>query len=281
MESTQALIGAALLMGGLVLVPMVIALGKYWIPERNNFFARWGFTHFLTVALAWLAAMLVLSSIWGGLSDEPLGITESLALSSVVFAIPAGLVFVFASRLDPTGWRCLGFRKSGTGRSVLFGLCAYFLLLPALFGTTLFWPWLLEQLGGEPQAQEVMKSFIGLEGAGQWLLPAIFAVLVLPFFEELLFRAFLQPLLVQNFREVGGIVITSALFAALHGISVFLPVFGLALIMGSVMQRTQRFAACWAIHATHNGLILGLVLFAPFAQEMIDSTGLLALLSFP
>jgi hypothetical protein len=82
----------------------------------------------------------------------------------------------------------------------------------------------------------------------------------LPFVEELFFRGFLQPLLVQNFRDKGGVVLTAAIFGALHGASSFLPIFGLALVLGGVMLRTQRLMAAWAIHALHNGLQIGLIL---------------------
>jgi membrane protease YdiL (CAAX protease family) len=82
------------------------------------------------------------------------------------------------------------------------------------------------------------------------------AVLVLPYFEELIFRGFLQPLLVQNLGDRGGVVATSAVFAALHGASPFLPIFGLSLILGGVMLRTQRLVGSFAVHALHNGLML-------------------------
>lgn len=276
-ERMQQLLGLALLLSGIVIVPMVIALGKLWIPERNNFFARWGFTHFVQIVLMWLATTFLLSLVWTSIAGEETSLQKSLLFSALVFLGPTLLIFRFAAKLDPDGIRCLGLRGAGSLRSVLYGLSAYALLLPALFGTTLIWPWLIEWVGIEHEAQEVMRAFLDMDPA-QMVLPLLLAVVVLPFFEELVFRAFLQPLLVQNFREVGGVVLTSALFAALHGISVFLPVFVLALIMGGVMQRTQRFAACWAIHALHNGLMLALVLYSPGARELMDSSALLSLI---
>ncbi len=42
--------------------------------------------------------------------------------------------------------------------------------------------------------------------------------------------------------------------AALHGPSAFLPIFGLSLVLGAVMLRTQRLVAAWGIHALHNGI---------------------------
>jgi membrane protease YdiL (CAAX protease family) len=276
-EGIRVLVGASLVTVGLILVPLLIALSKVWIPERNNFFARWGFTHFVLVVLVWLAGVLVypplLSSIYGGELD----LLGNLLLMALIFLGPAILIFRLAAKLDPDGIRCLGFRAEGSLRCALFGLSSYILLLPAIFGTTLVWPWVLEVIGYEAEPQSIMQEFLAQGTSGIWL-PLLFAVLILPFFEELVFRAFLQPLMVQNFREVGGVVLTSALFALLHGFSLFLPVFALALVMGSIMQRSQRFVACWAIHATHNGLILLLVLYSPGARDLLEANGLISLL---
>ena len=76
------------------------------------------------------------------------------------------------------------------------------------------------------------------------------------------FRSFLQPVLVRRFGDKAGVVLAALLFAAVHGISPFLPIFGLALVLGSVMLRTQRLSAVWAIHALHNGLMLGVLFLA-------------------
>jgi hypothetical protein len=40
--------------------------------------------------------------------------------------------------------------------------------------------------------------------------------------------------------------------------------------MGGVMLRTQRFVACWAIHAAHNGLIVSALLYLPAARELVS-----------
>lgn len=46
---------------------------------------------------------------------------------------------------------------------------------------------------------------------------AVMAVTVAPLFEEMLFRGFIQPLLVRSFGLIVGIVLTAALFGSLHG----------------------------------------------------------------
>jgi membrane protease YdiL (CAAX protease family) len=131
-------------------------------------------------------------------------------------------------------------------------------------------------MGSVPETQEVMTAFYGLQG-WELLVPALFGVLIQPFCEELLFRSFLQPLLVQNFREVGGVLITSLIFGAMHGLSVAGPTFVLSLIMGGVMQRTQRFSACFCVHALHNGMTIFLITHYDEAREFADVGGWLKL----
>ena len=46
---------------------------------------------------------------------------------------------------------------------------------------------------------------------------AVVAVVLAPLFEELLFRGFIQPLFSRTFGTIAGIVLTAALFGALHG----------------------------------------------------------------
>jgi membrane protease YdiL (CAAX protease family) len=85
-------------------------------------------------------------------------------------------------------------------------------------------------------------------------LGAALVIFVLPFFEELVFRGFLQPLFVQNLGDRGGVFLTSLVFAIPHGDSAFLPIFGLALLLGSLKLRTQRLSAPYAVHALHNAV---------------------------
>jgi len=274
-DAAPLLIGAALMVSGLVLGRLIVSGAKLAIPERNNFFARWGFTKAVTVFVVFLLGQFIAPVLFASL-----GLERSLAidflLMALIFAGPAAMIVHYARTLDPDGVRCLGFRREGSARAALFAIVTYALLVPGLFGTLLVWPQVVAGLGGEPELQQSLTGFFELEG-GQLVLPILFAVVILPFFEELVFRAFLQPLFVQNFRETGGVVITSILFAGLHGVSAFLPVFALSLILGGVMLRTQRFVSCWAVHALHNGLTLALAMSLPGAREVFDPQAILPL----
>ena len=51
-----------------------------------------------------------------------------------------------------------------------------------------------------------------------------------------------------------ALVSASLIVAMLHGVSAFLPIFGLALLLGSLKLRTQRLSAPFAVHALHNAI---------------------------
>ena len=253
MSPGGALTGLVLAVGGLSLVPLVMFLARHIFPGRNVFFARWGFSHVLVVIGSALVFGAAASGV-AGAREWPLPeVLVALLGSSAAFGAVALVIVTFAIRLDPAGWRSLGLWRGRTARAVAAGIVAYVLLYPAQLGLLMLWPWAFEALGGEYELQEVALGIAALEGGNIWLALCLAAVIV-PFMEELIFRAFLQPLLVQNLGDVGGVVLTSILFAILHGYAAFLPIFGLSLLLGAIMLRTQRLLAVWVVHGVHNAL---------------------------
>jgi len=257
----QALAGGILAACTGAAAPLIAAGVRHICPGRTVFFARWGFSHVALILLVVLLAGQLAAFSFLPEDAAQAGLLVQLAASAFVLGAPVALVFFWAGRLDPDGIACLGLRRTRTLRAVGAGLFAYFAVLPGIFGTLMLWPWLLERLGEVPEQQEYLVQLQDLGGTGLWV-GILLATLVIPFAEEVLFRGFLQPLLVQNFRDLGGVVITAVLFAALHGQSAFLPIFVLALVLGGVMLRTQRLLAAYAIHVTHNGLTIWMTLLA-------------------
>ncbi len=90
-----------------------------------------------------------------------------------------------------------------------------------------------------------------------WVV-AVFAVMLGPMFEELVFRGFLQPLLESRWGSMAGLILSSAAFSALHGTQnewrwqylVLLFVAGLA--FGIARQRTNSTAASFLLHMGFN-----------------------------
>lgn len=262
----QAQAGLALAASGLALAPFAGFVARRIAPGRRVVFARWGFTHLLLVVAVFYLSAVLLESAWPATADESVDL--GLVRSVVVLGITALAAAFFARRLAPDGLRSLGFPSGSNARAVGAGAACYLLLAPAIFGLGLLWPTVIELFGGDWQPQAVALGFTELPAArlaGALLL----GIVVVPFLEELLFRGFLQPLLVQNFRDRGGVALTSFCFAALHGRDAFLPIFALALVLGGVKLRTQRLAGCWTVHALHNALTLALLLGVEDVRNLV------------
>jgi hypothetical protein len=166
--------------------------------------------------------------------------------------------------------RALGLRAAGGMRAIAVGLLGYAVALPAIVGLLLVSSWLWPLVGVAPAEQDVVDIARTLEGPAFWAFAGA-AVLVIPLCEELMFRAFLQPLLVQNLGDRGGVAMTALLFAGIHGNAfVLLPMFALSLVLGAVMLRTQRIAACFVVHALHNGATLVLLRCVPQSGEWLS-----------
>ena len=97
-----------------------------------------------------------------------------------------------------------------------------------------------------------------LAGKASLLAVGVFSTLVGPAFEELLFRGFLQPLLVQTFIPALAIALTALPFALLHGAQYewswqhLILVFAAGAVFGSVRQRTGSTAASALVHMGYN-----------------------------
>jgi membrane protease YdiL (CAAX protease family) len=252
----SALGGLLVAAAGLPLWPLAAAVVRGIVPGRSVRFVRWGFSHvlgaaLLGLALAWGSARVVPPAAAGEALDPLL---ESLRAILVEGALCA-LVARFAQRLDPDGARALGLSRRGNALPALAGLLAWLLCLPTLLALMQAWPAVLELCGAAVEEQPLLVALRALPPE-RFLPVAFLVVVVAPFLEELLFRSFLQPLLVQNLNEAAGIVVTSVLFALLHGSAAFLPIFALSLLLGGLMLRTRRLGACWLVHALNNGLAL-------------------------
>jgi membrane protease YdiL (CAAX protease family) len=235
---------------------------------------RWGLRHVVLVAGTIVALIFLSAFVWPPDKDDP-DLTSTLVRTALALCGGALLIATIALRLGPDRWRSLGLVLSGSLRGAVGAWLAYVSAIPGILGLALLGHWLVEKLGIEFETQLVVKKFLELQEVDVPLV-VVLGVLVMPFFEELTFRGFLQPVLVQRTGATLGIVFTSCVFAALHGASAFLPIFGLSLVLGLTMQVTGRLLASWAVHALHNGLVFGVLVFVRHHPELLGHSALLA-----
>jgi len=249
----------ALTVFALALAPLALRLARVVHPGRNVFFARWGFSHVALALLLSASALAAAGPLAQALDLTPLTTLHALALQCALLLPTVALIIALAGQLDPDGWRSLGLRSAGSASAIASGLIAYVCAVPGLLGLQVLARFAVERSGLEFKVQAIADYASGLAGA-ELALFSLLAVVVAPLVEELLFRSFLQPLLVQNLGDRGGVAVTALLFAAAHAnLASFFPIFALGLVLGTTMLRTQRLAAPFVVHAVHNGLTLMLV----------------------
>ena len=252
-SGATAEVGAILSVTGLAIAPVALAVVRRLAPPRKSvFLPRWGFGQVALVVL--FAALLLAGVAFVGLPPAEEGPLADLVVTALVLGACAALVAVVAARRDPSGLRSLGLWQGGQLRSAVAGVVGYAMLLPAILGVGLLWPFLLESVGVRYETQLVLEAMRDLQ-PGERPFALLLGCGVMPLLEELLFRSFLQPLLVRRLSEVLGVLATSFVFAALHGTGAFLPIFVLSLLLGTLMLRTQRLLAVWSVHALHNGIM--------------------------
>jgi membrane protease YdiL (CAAX protease family) len=178
------------------------------LPVRREPF--WGYLD-LVLMLGFVCAGLVgivllgavLVAIVPKLKDDPMPLV--LPLQFVFYLVVyAGFVAVFKLRYRAPVLVSLGWRSSRLnplfaaigGIALALGLA----FLAALLHT--------------PQVPSPIDKLVN--SPASLALFVITAVVVAPFFEELLFRGFVQPLLSRTFGVIAGVLITAVLFGALH-----------------------------------------------------------------
>lgn len=139
------------------------------------------------------------------------------------------------------------------------------------------WPWTyavagpvmaisLGVLGGALHTPEHSAIEDLVTGRMSLIVVVVFAVLIGPVFEELVFRGFLFPLLARTLGAWPGIIATAVPFALLH-VTTYgwtwqaLLIVGLAgIVFGYVRYRTGSTAASAMIHVGYNGTLFGIFL---------------------
>lgn len=107
----------------------------------------------------------------------------------------------------------------------------------------------------EQSAQRDLQDLLrGLAGWGPNLAMFLTVAGLAPFFEELLFRGFLLPVLARDHRMAMALLISALLFGAIHLQPTGLPVLGtLGLVMGLAMHHTGSLRTPILVHACWNG----------------------------
>ncbi|HUI53430.1 MAG TPA: type II CAAX endopeptidase family protein [Bryobacteraceae bacterium] len=130
---------------------------------------------------------------------------ESVLVMALGYAFLFGLMaLIFRVQYDRPFWRSLGWTEARV--PILWNvICG--------FGAAYFVSFIGSLIRTPPTSGPIVEIMKGLTAQ---IIVGIFGVTVAPLCEELVFRGFLQPLLVRSLGAVCGIGLAAALFGALH-----------------------------------------------------------------
>ena len=210
----------------------------------------------LVLALpVFFASQVVVFQLLQGMFRD--GVPPLVALAAVpLFLAPLAAIGIHRA-VTGGGWRPLGLGRPDEG-ACANALIVWLCFLPLLYGLSLVSPWLYEQVGIPWAPQAHGEGIAALTGPPLWMACALAAVVV-PCFEELVFRGWLQQGLARLAHPRFGVGLTALLFTVNHDQGVWLPIGVLALLLGVVRERTQSLWPCVAIHVAHNGLQVALL----------------------
>ena len=190
----------------------------------------------------------------------PSDAVKAITLQFTAYALWFGvLILLLKTRYDQPFWRSLGCKVPWRGMLVTLLTGPTLVLVVAVLG----------QLLRTPVIDNSIERM--LHGLVSILVVGFFASTLGPLAEELIFRGFLQPLMIRSLGVVFGIVFSSLPFALLHGPQyswnwqhIVLLVLASS-VFGYTRHRTGSTAASTLVHATYN-----LTFFAGFVLQRKD-----------
>lgn len=186
-------------------------------------------------------------SVSGAQSKWPAWLTllVQLAMSLLCFGLPAyrGL---YVADGDQSGKLCR--RALGAGQLLYLALSGALLVCPmTLMNDLILAPFVRMGLSGGASSTPPAALFLPM---------VLKSAIAAPICEELFFRGYL-PAVLREAGVRGGAVISSLLFALVHGMNgMFLPRFLLGLLLFGMMTRTDSLLASVLLHAAYNLTIL-------------------------
>ena len=164
------------------------------MPKPNTRLSAAGFS-WLRVALFFISYLLVLTTV-GKLTGS------TFQMVSIFCAASFLLVWLFRTYLDKRSFESLGWKWRGNGIHCATGL----LLAIALLGTGSL---LLVALG--------QLSWLNPQFNAADFFPAFLMMLLVGFYEELVFRGYILGNLLQAMHPATALLVSAAIFAILHG----------------------------------------------------------------
>lgn len=190
---------------------------------------------------------------------SPEAVQNALRLGCVIQA--AALAFLWLALIAGSSARAVefGVTTRDLGRQLRGGLLTVTAAWLPVFGVLVAsYP-----LRSEERQHAVLRLLQEQPSLEAYAWAVLSAVVLAPLFEEVVFRVSLQSWLTERLGCRPALLITSLIFAAVHGFPDSLAIIPLALVLGSAWQLTQRYWVIVTAHALFNAVMLFLDALLP------------------
>ncbi len=191
----------------------------------------------------------------------PSRLGSDAALVATSAAMHAGILLGIASFYLVFGQRVRGPAPAAPAPSAFkSGVLTFLVAMPLVLGTSYAWEFILSKMGWPEEQQELVDILENTHSLALKLLLLSVATLVVPVTEEVVFRAGLFRYFRTRAPRWSAIVVTSALFAALHlsydkhlvGLPSLAPLFVLAVVFCLAYERTGNIGTTIVAHSLFN-----------------------------
>jgi uncharacterized protein len=258
-------VGFLLLMTGVAMNLIFLFNGKKMIPDKicEKKPVPWGIADILRVCI-----IVMFSGYALGAVRFNMDINLAMMLNTFFIDVIAGaaiLYFIlvkYKERISSLGIIFTDFYKN-----ILSGITAYVFILPILIAVLILSILFLDKIGYKAPPQPVFDMFFEEKRSNVILFLTIFVSVLGPVIEEIFFRGFLYSAVKKRFGILIGVLLSAALFSALHANIVgFLPIMILGVLMAFLYEATGSLVTSISVHILHNSII---VCFVFFIKELL------------
>ncbi len=240
--------------------------GKEIEDAEREPLAAWpiGWTNFLIFVCALIVGIFFMQILVGALfadvikaADEEL--TMSMAILSVcILHIPMLAVFFGLRRAYPLHYSgSLNCKRLSFAQALPRAIVLFVRFVPIIWIASLIWGGLLYLLEVEAPAQPLVTLFSETSNLTGLILLTLFAVVLAPISEELIFRGCLFRFLKSKTNISFAFLISGALFALMHAnLATFVPLMVIGILLAYVYEEEGNILVPICFHACFNAFSL-------------------------
>ncbi len=202
----------------------------------------------LRLSIMWISAAILAAGIGFNISLPGL----NNGLGHWIGAILVTLVCLFAMTVG--GWR----RYFGSGpflsgsKAFLLGLGIVIVGVVGMQVVAMGYAALYEMILGRGLDQQLVSLFLESENLWQLLGTVLVVGIAIPFYEEVFFRGFFYEAVERRWSARTALVVSSVVFALVHGLTFFVPLLFLSFALGWLRMKNGNLRMSFYLHAANN-----------------------------